>query len=272
MYAFDYERPTTLEAARKTLEGREESKPLAGGMSIVPVMRHRLAQPSALIDLGKIDSLKGIDEVHDQVRIGAMTTHYAVSKSDLVKNKIPALVQLAGGIGDPLVRNRGTIGGSLAHNDPAACYPSSILALGATIHTSKRDIEVDKFIVGTFTTALEEGEIIVAVSFPVPEQAAYIKFINSSSRFSIVGIFVGRRGDFVRVGVTGAGHYAFRCAPLENALSAKFTPDAARAVIIPPDGLNSDTNGSAEFRAHLVPELTARAVEHCLAGTPGAII
>lgn len=272
MYAFDYQRPKSLEEAGKALEGLEDSKPLAGGMSIVPVMRHRLASPSALIDLGKIDALKGIAEADGRLRIGAMTSHHTVSKSDLVKTKIPALVQLAGSIGDPLVRNRGTIGGSLAHNDPAACYPSSILALGATIHTNRRDIEADKFIVGTFTTALESDEIIIAVSFPPPDSAAYIKFINASSRFSIVGIFVARRGNAVRVGVTGAGHHAFRCTPLEQALSAKFTSEAARAVKIPADGLNSDTHGSAEFRAHLIPELTARAVEHCLAGTPGAII
>jgi len=171
-----------------------------------------------------------------------------------------------------LVRNRGTIGGSLAHNDPAACYPSSILALGATIHTDRRDIEADNFIVGTFTTALKPSEIIVAISFPPPDCAAYIKFINAASRFSIVGVFVARRRGAVRVGITGAGDYAFRCGPLEQALSAKFTPEAARAVRIPADGLNDDIHGSAEYRAHLIPELTARAVEHCLAGTPGAII
>ena len=170
------------------------------------------------------------------------------------------------------MRNRGTIGGSLAHNDPAACYPSSILALGATIHSNRRDIDADNFIIGTFTTALEPSEIIVAVSFPPPDCAAYIKFINAASRFSIVGVFVARRHGAVRVGITGAGHYAFRCGPIEQALSAKFTPETARAVGIPAAGLNDDIHGSAEYRAHLIPELTARAVEHCLAGTPGAII
>ncbi len=272
MYAFDYHRPTTIEEARKCLEEREDAKLLAGGMSIVPVLRHRLASPSALIDLNKIEDLKGIIEKDGRLRIGAMTNHYTVSKSELVNKRIAALAQLAGGIGDPLVRNRGTIGGSLAHNDPAACYPSSILALGATIHTSRRDIEADDFIIGTFTTALQPDEIIVAVSFSPPAQAAYIKFINASSRFSIVGAFVARRGDIVRVGVTGAGHHAFRCKPLEQALAAKFAPDAARAVKLPVDGLTNDINGSAEYRAHLIPELTARAVEHCRAGTPGAII
>jgi carbon-monoxide dehydrogenase medium subunit len=265
MYAFDYKRAATLEEARKALEGIAESKLLAGGMSIVPVLRYRLAQPSALIDLGKIEALRGVSEANNMVRIGAMTTHYAVARSEQVCSKIPALAQLAGGIGDPLVRNRGTIGGSLAHNDPAACYPSSILALGATIHTNRRDIDADNFIVGTFTTALEPSEIM-------PDCAAYIKFINAASRFSIVGVFIARRGGAVRVGITGAGDYAFRCGPIEQALSAKFTPEAARAVRIPAEGLNDDIHGSAEYRAHLIPELTARAVEHCLAGTPGAII
>jgi carbon-monoxide dehydrogenase medium subunit len=272
MHAFDYRRPATLDEACKALDSIEDSKPLAGGMSVVPVMRHRLANPPALIDLGAIDVLKTIDELNGRLRIGAMTNHFTVSRSELVKTKIPALVQLAGGIGDPLVRNRGTIGGSLAHNDPAACYPSSILALDATIHTNRRDIKADDYIVGTFTTALEPTEIIAAVSFPPSDSAAYIKFINSSSRFSIVGVFLARRGNTVRVGVTGAGHHAFRCFPLEQALSAKFTPEAARAVKVPAVDLLSDTNGSADYRAHLIPELAARAVEHCLAGTPGTII
>lgn len=272
MHAFDYQRPTTLEQARKALESLEDSKLLAGGMSIVPVMRHRLANPAALIDLGKIEALSSITEDGGRLRIGAMAKHYTVSKSEVVKKVIPALVQLAGGIGDPLVRNRGTIGGSLAHNDPGACYPSSILALGASVHTSHRDIAADDFIIGTFTTALEPTEIIIAVSFPRPNQAAYMKFINSSSRFSIVGIFLARFGGSVRVGVTGAGHHAFRCTPLENALSENFAPTAARAIKIPADGLLDDIHGSAHYRAHLIPELTARAVEHCVAGSPGAII
>jgi aerobic carbon-monoxide dehydrogenase medium subunit len=272
MHAFDYQRPATLEEACKALDGLNDSKPLAGGMSIVPVMRHRLASPSALIDLGKIDALKNIEEVDGQLRIGAMASHFTVSRSELVCRKIPALAQLAGGIGDPLVRNRGTIGGSLAHNDPAACYPSSILALGATIRTNRRDIAADDFIVATFATALEATEIIVAVSFSPPDSAAYIKFINASSRFSIVGIFVARYGSAARVAVTGAGHHAFRCTPLERALSVAFGPEAARAVKVPAEGLITDTNGSAAYRAHLIPELTARAVEHCIAGTPGAIL
>ena len=272
MYAFEYRRPATLEDACKALDSLAESKPLAGGMSIVPVMRQRLASPAALIDLGRIDALKGIEVPNGRLRIGAMTTHFAVSRSELVRSKIPALAQLAGGIGDPLVRNRGTIGGSLAHNDPAACYPASVLALDATIHTDRRDIVADDFIVGTFSTALAPPEIIVAVSFPPPDAAAYIKFINASSRFSIVGVFVARSGGTVRVGVTGAGHHAFRCRPLEATLMMAFDPQAARAVRLPADELISDINGSAAFRAHVIPELAARAVEHCMAGTSGAIV
>jgi carbon-monoxide dehydrogenase medium subunit len=271
MYEFDYTRPTSLQSALEALRG-EDVKPIAGGMSIVPVMRHRLARAEALVDLSRIHELKGISEEPSAIRIGAMTNHFTVSRSDIVRAKIPALVQLAGGIGDPLVRNRGTIGGSISHNDPAACYPSSILALGATIHTSKRSVAADDFITGTFSTVLEDGELVVAVSFPVPEQAAYIKFINSSSRFSIVGVFLARHRTGVRVGITGAGHRAFRASALERALNEAFKPDKARSVAISPDALLSDIHGSAEYRAHLIPELTARAVEHCIAGTPGAIV
>ncbi|HEY7242884.1 MAG TPA: xanthine dehydrogenase family protein subunit M [Xanthobacteraceae bacterium] len=272
MHAFEYRRPATLEEACKALDGLTDSKLLAGGMSIVPVMRQRLANPSALIDLGRIDALKTIEETDGRLRIGAMATHFAVSRSGLVRSKIPALAQLAGGIGDPLVRNRGTIGGSLAHNDPAACYPSSVLALDATVHTNCRDIKAGDFILGTFATALASTEVIVAVSFPPPDAAAYIKFINSSSRFSIVGVFIARSGATVRVGVTGAADHAFRCGPIETALAAAFTPQTARAIKLPADDLISDINGSAAFRAHVIPELAARAVEHCLAGTAGAIV
>jgi carbon-monoxide dehydrogenase medium subunit len=272
MYAFDYFRPATLDQVREALSSDPESKLLAGGMSLVPVMRHRLARPSALIDLGKVEALKGITESERRLRIGAMATHYTVCTSDLVKRRIPALAQLAGGIGDPLVRNRGTIGGSIAHNDPAACYPSAAVALGATIHTNHREIAADHFFLGAFTTALRHDEIIVAVEFPVPDGAAYIKFINAASRFSIVGIFLARFDQDVRVGVTGAAAHAHRCAPLEQALTKTFTPQAARAVKVALGGLIEDINGSAAYRAHLIPELTARAVEHCLAGTPGQIV
>ncbi len=272
MHAFDYQRPKEIAAAASALEARDGSKPLAGGMSLVPVMRHRLAAPGLLVDLGAIRELSDIEETPGGVRIGATATHFSVSRSDVVRRKLPAIAQLAGGIGDPLVRNRGTIGGSLAHNDPAACYPSAILGLGATIHTNRRDIPADQFITGTFTTALRPTELITGVTFPQADVAAYIKFINASSRFSIVGIFLARRAGQVRVGVTGAGAHAFRTTALEETLTRTFTPQAARSVKVPADRLISDLNGSAEYRAFLIPELASRAVEHCLAGTPGAIV
>ena len=223
-------------------------------------------------DLNKIPELTAISEEPSAVCIGAMANHFTVSRSEIVRTKIPALAQLAAGIGDPLVRNRGTIGGSISHNDPAACYPSSILALGVTIHTSRRAIPADDFVTGTFSTTLEEGELVVAVNFPVPEKAAYIKFINSSSRFSIVGIFLARHRAGIRVGVTGAGHHAFRASALEQALDEEFSPEKVRSLTFSPAGLLDDIYGSAEYRAHLIPELTARAVEHCVAGTPRAIL
>lgn len=272
MHSFDYQRPKQLSAVVAALQAHQDGKPIAGGMSLVPVMRHRLAAPGLLVDLGGLEELTKIEAVAGGVRIGAMAKHVVVSQSEVVRSTIPAIAQLAGGIGDPLVRNRGTIGGSLAHNDPAACYPSAILGLGATVHTNRRDIPADEFIVGTFATALEPAELIIGVTFPRPDAAAYIKFINASSRFSIVGVFLSRRAGRVRVGITGAGPHAFRATVLEQALSTAFSPDTARSVEISPDRLISDLYGSAEYRAHLIPELTARAVEHCLAGTPGAIL
>ncbi len=272
MHAFQYRRPTALAEALAALAQAEEGKPLSGGMSLVPVLRHRLADLALLVDLGAIAALKTIEAVDGRLRIGATATHVTVAASDLVQGKIPALAQLAGGIGDPLVRNRGTIGGSLAHADPAACYPSAILALGATIHTDRRDIPADDFIRGPFTTALAHGELIVGVSFPQPDAAAYMKFINASSRFAIAGVFVARRQGKVRVGVTGAGPHAFRAAELEAALTRDFTPAAARAVKMPADRLVGDLNGSPAYRAALIPELAARAVDCCAAGSPGAIV
>jgi carbon-monoxide dehydrogenase medium subunit len=273
MYSFDYQRPTTISETIKHLQSGSQAKPLAGGMSIVPIMRHRLSDPSVLVDLADIADLKKIEvSGTGRITIGAMANHYTVSRSELIAKSIPALVQLAGGIGDPMVRNRGTIGGSLAHNDPAACYPSSILALDAEIQTTERVIAADDFIVGMFTTALHEAEVILSVGFRKPDAAAYIKFINASSRFSIVGVFAARFGTEVRIGVTGAGQHAFRPKALETALSSDFTPEAARAVAISPEGLISDSNGSSEYRAGLIPELTARAVAECLAGRPGAIL
>jgi aerobic carbon-monoxide dehydrogenase medium subunit len=268
MYDFTYCRPKTLAEAAALLEQSKDSKPLSGGMSLVPVMRHRLAHPSALIDLGAIAELRGVEMRGDALRIGAATTHFAVSRSPLVVARIPALAKLAGGIGDPLVRNRGTIGGSLANNDPAACYPSSILALDAVIETNRREVSADDFILDMFQTALEPGEIIIGVRFPAPSFATYIKFANLSSRFSIVGLFLARRSGRVRIGITGAGHCAFRPRDLEQALTVRFTPETARGVAISPRELQTDTHASAEFRAQLISELAAEAVAEAI--TAGA--
>ena len=263
MYAFDYKRPQTLEEALAALTG-DGGQLLAGGMSLVPVMRHRLAAPGILIDLNRIPALREIAVTADMVRIGAMAPHASVAAHGGIRAAIPALASMAGGIGDPLVRNRGTIGGSLANNDPAACYPSALLGLGGTVVTDRRRIPGDDYILGTFQTALEPGEIILAVEFPVPEQAAHIKFENFGSRFSIVGIFLSRHAGRVRIGVTGAGQCAFRPHALEQALERDFRPEAALAVTISQADLLTDIHADAEYRAHLIPELSGRAVARCL--------
>lgn len=269
MNDFDYHRPRDLPEAARLAATVAGSKLLAGGMSLLPVMKLRLAQHAALIDLCDIESLKGISETAAGLRIGAMTAHAAVAASELVMQRIPALARLAGGIGDPLVRNRGTLGGSLANNDPAACYPSALLALNATVITDRRRIAADDFILGTFETALAPGELITAVEFPRPDAAAYMKFANYSSRFSIVGVFVARSGGEVRVAVTGAGDHAFRASALEAALSREFSPAAIRDIRLPPGRMLSDMHGSAEYRAELITVLAQRGVEECLAGSRG---
>ncbi len=272
MYKFAYSRPGSVEEAAGLLSADGEARLLSGGMSLVPVLRHRLAAPARLIDLNRIPDLRKIEAEPGLVRIGAAATHYAVSVSPLVRAHIPALAGLAGGIGDPLVRNRGTIGGSLANNDPAACYPSALLGLGGTVYTNRRAIPPDTFILGTFQTALEPGELIVQVEFPVPDVAAHVKFENFASRFSIVGVFVSRTGSRVRVGVTGAAACAFRAIPLEAELERDFTPEAVEGILIPEDTLNPDIHASASFRSQLITELTARAVAQCLqtkSFTPG---
>ena len=263
MYAFDYKRPQTVDEALAALAG-EGAQLLAGGMSLVPVMRHRLAAPGCLIDLNRIAALRAISVTADTVRIGAMATHASVAASAEVRAAIPALALLAGGIGDPLVRKRGTIGGSLANNDPAACYPSALLGLGGTVITNRRSIPGDDYILGTFQTALEPGEIILAVDFPIPDQAVRIKFENFGSRFSIVGLFLTRTKGKVRIGVTGAGQCAFRLTAMEQALDHVFRPEAALAVTISPAELLTDIHADAEYRAHLITELSSRAVAQCL--------
>jgi carbon-monoxide dehydrogenase medium subunit len=237
-----------------------DDKFLAGGQSLLGAIKLGLAAPGGLVDVRRLPELQGIHADGQSLRIGAATTHAAVAASAIVQQAIPALADLAGRIGDRQVRNVGTLGGSLANNDPAACYPAGTLGLGATLHTQRRQIAADDFFQGLFTTALEEGELITAVSFPIPKVAAWQKFKQPASRFSLVGVFVARFDAGVRVAVTGAGAGVFRCTPLEQALSRDWSPAAARAVKVGAEGLNSDLHGTAEYRAALIPELAARAV------------
>jgi aerobic carbon-monoxide dehydrogenase medium subunit len=264
MYAFQYQRPSSSKDAAAAAGKDSEAKYLAGGQSLVQAMKLRLASPSALLDLNSIKDLAGIKVSGGTVEIGAMTRHADVASSSEIKKAIPALASLAGMIGDRQVRNMGTIGGSLANNDPAADYPAAALGLGATITTNKRKIEADKFFTGLYETALEPGELITSVSFPAPKRAAYMKFKNPASRFAIVGVFVADFGGKVRVGVTGAGPSAFRQAEMEKALSAKFAPESAANIKVKADGLNNDLHASPEYRAHLITVMTKRAVEAAL--------
>jgi aerobic carbon-monoxide dehydrogenase medium subunit len=260
MHDFGYHRPASAADAAGLAASKGEAKIVAGGMTLIPTLKQRLAQPSDLIDLGGIAELKGVKAEGAGITIGAMTSHADVARSAEVQKAIPALAVLAGGIGDPLVRNRGTIGGSVANSDPAADYPAAVLALGATIRTNKREIKADDFFKGMFETALQDGEIITAIHFPKPDKAGYSKFPNPASRYAIVGVFVAKAGSGVRVAVTGAGPCAFRSKELESALAASFTPDAAKAVKISASGLNSDLHATADYRAHLVSVMASRAV------------
>lgn len=265
MYPYRYHRPGTVAEAERLLASDEEARPLAGGMSLIPVMKHRLAAPSDLVDLAALGDLVGASAEAGVLTIKAMTRHAAVAASETVREAIPALGDLAGGIGDPLVRNRGTIGGSLANNDPAACYPSAVLALGAEIVTTRRSIAAGDFFLGTFETALEPGELIVEVRFPIPAAASYRKFPNPASRFSIVGVFLARLADgAVRVAVTGAGPCVFRVEAFERALAASFDAGSLAGLPVPADGLTDDLHGSAAYRAHLIGVLTEDAVAECL--------
>ncbi|HEX3952517.1 MAG TPA: xanthine dehydrogenase family protein subunit M [Stellaceae bacterium] len=263
MYEFDYSRPASLDEVVGLL-GDEDAKIVAGGMTLIPTLKQRLAKPTQLIDLASIASLKGITEDGDGVVIGAMTRHGDVHKSDIVKRVIPALAAMAGLIGDPAVRNRGTIGGSIANNDPAADYPGAVVALNATVRTTKREIAGDDFFTGLFETALEPGEIVTAVRFPKVQAGNYQKFRNPASRYAIVGVFVAKTASGVRVAVTGAGAYVFRVPEMEAALAASFTPEAIKDIAIPDDELNSDIHASAEYRAHLVNVMARRAVAACI--------
>lgn len=265
MRAFAYHKPKSVPEAVALLANGAEGQPIAGGMSLLPALKQRLASPAALIDLSAIATLKGITADGDLLTIGAMTKHFDVATSPIVAKVLPALAQLAGGIGDPAVRNRGTIGGSLANNDPAADYPAAVLALGATIVTDKREIAADQFFRGLFETALEPGELITAVEFPVPLAAGFAKAPNPASRFALVGVFVAKFAFGTRVAVTGAAPSVFRVPAFEAALSRRFEPDAVNGHGVDPAGLNSDIYAEAAFRAHLITVMGKRAVAAALA-------
>ena len=263
MYPFTLERPsTTADAVKLAAAG---GRALAGGQTLLASMKLRLSSSEQLVDLGGISDLTGICRDGDALVIGAMTRHADVASNADVKALIPALADLAGQIGDRQVRAMGTLGGSVANNDPSACYPSAVLALGATIHTTARKIAADDFFQGMFTTALKEDELITAISFPIPQRAAYMKFKQQASRFALVGVFVAQFKTGARVAVTGASSGGvFRHAGLEQALSQSFTPDAAAKVKIDADGLNADIHGSAAYRANLISVQTQRAVAKAL--------
>jgi carbon-monoxide dehydrogenase medium subunit len=262
MYAFTFERPTTLaDAGQRAAAG---AKVLAGGQTLLASMKLRLANPETLVDLGAVKELAGIRREGSNLVIGAMARHAEVAASADVQAAIPALADLAGHIGDRQVRALGTMGGSVANNDPAACYPAAVLALGATVHTTARKIAADDFFSGLFATALDEGELITAISYPVPKRAAYVKFKQPASRFALIGIFVAQTDAGVRVAVTGGGNGVFRHQGLEQALARSFTPDAAQGVKVSAEGLSGDLHASAAYRANLIGVMTQRAVAKAL--------
>jgi carbon-monoxide dehydrogenase medium subunit len=260
MYAFDFERPKTVAEAAAAL-ARDEAQALGGGQTLIPTLKQRLAAPSVLVSLSGIGEIKGLRRADNgSLAIGGGTTHATVAKE--AAKDYPALADLAGHIGDPAVRSRGTIGGSLANNDPSACYPSAVLASGATVVTNTREIAADDFFEGMFTTALHPGEIITEVRFPIPEKAAYEKFLQPASRFALTGVFVAKYPSGVRVAVTGASEGGvFRWSEAEAALSANFSPEAVAGLSVSPDGMISDLHGTSEYRAHLVKVITQRAVQ-----------
>jgi aerobic carbon-monoxide dehydrogenase medium subunit len=261
MYPFTYHRATSARTAAALLGKAEDAKLLAGGQTLLPTMKQRLASPANLIDLGGIAEMHGIELKGKTLVIGAMTTHAEVAGHALVAEKLPGLAALAGGIGDPHVRHKGTIGGSVANNDPAADYPAALLALGATIVTNKRKVAADDFFQGMFATALDEGELITKVIFPLASRFAYAKFPNPASRYALVGVAVAKKGAGVRVTVTGAGENGvFRWAAAEAALGAKFNPKSVEGLMVAAKGLNSDIHASADYRAHLIGVMAKRAV------------
>lgn len=263
MKPFNYHQPQTVADAVAALKAADDGKLLAGGQSFLPVLKLELAAPSDLVSLSAIDELRGIRKDGDNILIGALTTHAEVEHSDVVKADLPALAALAARIGDAQVRNRGTLGGSIAHADPAADYPAAVLALKGQVKTDRRQIAADDFFTGLFETALADDEIVTSVSFAVPKRAAYAKFPHPASRFAVVGVMVAQYDDGVRVAVTGAAAAAFRASDMEAALAASFSPDALANVSVAAGDLQTDIDFSAEYRAHLVGVMARRAVAAC---------
>ena len=259
MYAFNYHRAASVADAVAIFEKADDGRYLSGGHTILPTMKQRLAQPSDLIDIGGIDSLRGVRIEGNTVVVGALTPHADVAGAADVRAAIPALAHLADGIGDPQVRNRGTIGGSIANNDPAADYPAAVLGLGATVVTDRRAIAGDDFFAGLFETALADGELVTAVRFPIPAKAGYAKFPNPASRYAIVGVMAAETADGVRIAVTGAGACVFRATAMEQALGSTLDSGVSLPAV-PADGLNGDIHASAEYRAHLVGVMAGRAI------------
>jgi carbon-monoxide dehydrogenase medium subunit len=261
MHDFQYHRPSSVADAVRLLAADGDARAISGGMTLLPALKLRLNKPTAVVDLSGIAALRGIRRNGDTIVIGALTRHYEVATSPEVKGAIPALAAMAGTIGDTQVRNRGTMGGSVANNDPSADYPAALLALGATIETDKRRIAADDFFTGMFATALEQGELVTAVHVPVPQKAGYAKMKNPASRYSMAGVFVAKTAAGVRVAVNGAGaNGVFRATAMEAALNANFSPEAVAGIKMDPGTMNGDIHGSAEYRAHLVTVMAKRAV------------
>ena len=260
MYSFNYVKAKSLRDVSDFLQANPDARPLAGGMTLIPTLKARLAQPSHLIDISGLEELKGIDSKGNALVIGAGTRHCEVARSARVRESIPALAALAERIGDPQVRNCGTIGGSVANNDPAADYPAAVLGLAATVITTRREIAADDFFQGMFATALEPGELVLRIAFPVPRRAAYEKFPHPASGYAMTGVFVAETADGVRVAVTGAGPGVFRWRVAESALSKKFAVESIGNLAMPAEDLNQDIHGTREYRANLVSVMARRAV------------
>lgn len=261
MYEFNYHRPATLEDVNQLLESNEEAKIIAGGMTLLPTMKMRLAQPSDLVDLSAVSGLTGITDSGDAIEIGAMTRHADVAGNEDVRAAIPALAQLAKSIGDPQVRNRGTLGGSVANSDPAADYPAAVLGLNAVVITNQREIAADDFFTGLFETALAKNELLLSIRFPKPARAAYAKFPNPASRYAIVGVMIADTNGEIRVAVTGAGACVFRATAMEAALQSDFSSAALLDIDMDDADLNADMHASAAYRAHLIGVMARRAVQ-----------